>query len=135
MKARLVTECSVEATLEEESFRHRREKGSVQLSANMTINCGKKKGTKCKKFINECSEENFRIVCIEVQDKVQKIGRYALKNEASKEKALKELQSKIRSLTKKHNVKIEAIKEEMIKEQFRSQVSRTSTTRAKANSS
>ena len=133
MKARLVTEFSVEATLEEESFRHRREKGSVQLSANMTINCGKKKGGKCKKFINECSEENFRILCIEVQDKVQKIGRDALKNEASKEKALKELQSKMKSLSKKHNVKIEAIKEEMIKEQFRSQVSRTATTRAKAN--
>ena len=133
MKARLVTEFFVDVVLEEESFRHMRENGSVQLSANMTINCGKKKGQKCKKFINESSEENFRIQCIEVQDKAQKIDRDALKNEASKKKALKELQLKVKNLTKKHNAKVEAIKEEIIKEQFRSQVCRTVKTRAKAN--
>ena len=133
MKARVATEFSVEARLEEESFRHRRENGFVQLSANMTISCGKKKGRKCQRFINDCSEENFRIHCIEVQDKAQKIGRDALKNEASKRKALKELQSKMKSLTKNHNVKIEAIKEELIKEQFRSQLTRTITGGAKAN--
>ena len=84
-------------------------------------------------FIDDCSEPDFRIICIEAQDEASKICRVALKNEETKKKAQIVLKSKMKNSTNKHQMKIDVIEEEIKKEEFKSEIQKTLKKSSRAN--
>ena len=84
-------------------------------------------------FIDDCSEPDFRIICIEAQDEASKICRVALKNEETKKKAQIVLKSKMKNSTNKHQMKIDVIEEEIKKEAFKSEIQKTLKRSSRAN--
>ena len=133
LRNRIVSKFDVEAILEENSFRLNRGNGLVTLSVQLTLLCGKKKARRCKLFIDDCSEPDFRIICIEAQDEASKICRVALKNEETKKKAQIVLKSKMKNSTNKHQMKIDVIEEEIKKEAFKSEIQKTLKRSSRAN--